>query len=143
MSIKRVQNGYSAFGECDIDDMCSSDYYRHHRLVADFVDGKPTANTRDVAKAIRPLLEGYYHRRFPRRIPRKLMFGQIIALAAQAQAGDPLAYLQPLLNEMGEVNDYAGQFHHDTNPGFETAPVVDAELLTFARRALTLIYQNG
>ncbi len=143
LSIKRVQQGYSAFASCDIDDVCSSDYYRHHRLVADYVDGKSTANTRDVAKAIRPLLEGYYHRRFPGKIPRKLMFGQIIALAAQAPAGDPLAYLKPMLKEMGEVNDYAGQFHHDTNAGFETVSVVDAELFGFARRALTLIYQNG
>lgn len=71
------------------------------------------------------------------------MFGQIIALAAQAKAGDPLAYLQPLLKEMGEVNDYAGQFHHDTNPGFETAPVVDGELISFAKGALRLIYENG
>jgi wobble nucleotide-excising tRNase len=143
ISIKRVQNSYSAFAPCDIDDVCSSDYYRHHRLVADYVDGKSTTNSRDVAKAIRPLLEGYYHRRFPGKIPRKLMFGQIIALAAQAQPGDPLAYLQPTLKEMGEVNDYAGQFHHDTNPGYETVPVVDGELLGFAKRALKLIYQNG
>lgn len=143
VTIKRVQNGYSAFGPCDIDDVCSSDYYRHHRLVADYVDGKSTANTRDVAKAIRLLLEGYYHRRFPGLIPRKLMFGQIIALAAKAQAGDPLAYLHPLIKELGEVNDYAGQFHHDTNSGYETVPVVDGELLGFARWALKLIYQNG
>lgn len=143
LTIKRVSQGYSAFAQCDIDDVCSSDYYRHHRLVADYVDGKSAANTRDAAKAIRPLLEGYYHRRFPRKIPRKLMFGQIIALAAQAPAGDPLAYLQPILKEMGEVNDYAGQFHHDTNPGFETVPVVDGELLGVAKRALKLIYQNG
>ena len=119
LTIRRVQQGYSAFAPCDIDDVCSSDYYRHHRLVADYVDGKSTANTRDIAKAIRPLLEGYYHRRFPGKIPRRLVFGQIIALAAQAQPGDPLAYLQPLLKELGEVNDYAGQFHHDTNPGYE------------------------
>jgi hypothetical protein len=44
---------------------------------------------------------------------------------------------------MGEVNDYAGQFHHDTNPGYETVPVVEAELFCFAKRALMLIYQNG
>jgi wobble nucleotide-excising tRNase len=143
VAIKRVQNGYSAFGLCDIDDVCSSDYYRHHRLVADYVDGKSTACTRDAAKAIRPLLEGYYHRRFPGRIPRKLMFGQIIALAAAAQAGDPLAYLQPVLKEMGELNDYAGQFQHDTNQGYETVPVVDGELLGFAKRTLKLLYQNG
>jgi wobble nucleotide-excising tRNase len=143
LSLKRVQNRYSAFAPCDIDDVCSSDYYRHHRLVADFVDGKSTTNSRDVAKAIRPLLEGYYHRRFPGKIPRKLMFGQVVALAAQAHPGDPLAYLQPTLKEMGEVNDYAGQFHHDTNPGDETVPVVDTELLGFAKRALKLVYQNG
>jgi wobble nucleotide-excising tRNase len=143
IAIKRVQRGYSAFGPCDIDDICSSDYYRHHRLVADYVDGKSTANIRDVAKAIRPLLEGYYHRRFPGRIPRKLLFGRIIDLAANTQAGDPLENLKPLLKEMGEINDYAGQLHHDTNAGYETVPVVDAELLGFARRALKLIYQNG
>ena len=143
IAITRVQHGYSAFGPCDIDDICSSDYYRHHRLVADYVDGKSTVNIRDVAKAIRPLLEGYYHRRFPGKIPRKLMFGQIIALAAQAQPGDPLVYLQPLLKELGEINDYAGQFQHDTNPGYETVPVVDGELLGSARQALNLIYQNG
>jgi wobble nucleotide-excising tRNase len=143
LTIKRVSQGYSAFAQCDIDDVCSSDYYRHHRLVADYVDGKSTANTRDVAKAIRPLLEGYYHRRFPGKIPRRLMFGQIITLAAQALAGDPLAYLQPVLKEMGEVNDYVGRFHHDTNQDSETVTVVDSEVLNFARRALTLIYQNG
>jgi wobble nucleotide-excising tRNase len=143
LTIKRVGQGYSAFAQCDIDDVCSSDYYRHHRLVADYVDGKSAANTRDIAKAIRPMLEGYYHRRFPGKIPRKLMFGQIIALAAQAPAGDPLAYLQPMLKEMGEVNDHAGQFHHDPSPGFETVPVVDGELLGFAKRGLKLIYQNG
>jgi len=143
IGIKRVQNGYSAFGACDIDDICSSDYYRHHRLVADYVDGKATASTRDVAKSLRPLLEGYYHRRFPGKIPRELTFGQIIGLAATAQPGDPLAYLHPLLTELGEVNDYACQFQHDTNAGYENVPVVDAELLGFAKRALNLIYQNG
>jgi wobble nucleotide-excising tRNase len=143
LTIKRVGNGYSAFAQCDIDDVCSSDYYRHHRLVADYVDGTSTANTRDVAKAIRPMLEGYYHRRFPGKIPRKLMFGQIIAHAAKAPAGDPLAYLQPMQKELDEVNDYARQFHHDTNPGFEGVPVVDGELIGFAMRALNLIYQAG
>ena len=143
LTIKRVQNGYSAISQCDIDDICSSDYYRHHRMVADYVDGKSTANIRDVAKAIRPLLEGYYHRRFPGKISRKLLFGQIIALALDPVTTGPLTNLRPLAKELGEINDYASQFHHDTNPASDTAPVVDAELLAFARRALNLIYQNG
>ncbi len=143
LTLKRIQNGYSAIGQCDIDDICSSDYYRHHRMVADYVDGKSTGNTRDVAKAIRPLLEGYYHRRFPGKIPRKLLFGQIIALVLNPVTTGPLANLRPLAKELGEINDYASQFHHDTNSGSDTVPVVDAELLAFSRRALALIYKNG
>jgi wobble nucleotide-excising tRNase len=144
LAIERVQNGYSAFGKCDIDDLCASDYYRHHRMVADYVDGKSTANKRDVAKAIRPLLEGYYHRRFPGSIPQSLMFGQVIALAVDPVTIGPLTNLRPLAKELGEVNDYAGQFHHDTNQlNADTTPVVDTELLHFARRALNLIYTNG
>lgn len=143
LEIKRVQNGYSAFGQCDIDDICSSDYYRHHRMVAYYVEGKSTASAREVAKAIRPLLEGYYHRRFPGRIPRRLTFGGIIALVVNPATMAPLAHLRPLAKELGEVNDYAGQFHHDTNQSADSAPVVDGEVLAFARRALNLIYRNG
>jgi wobble nucleotide-excising tRNase len=143
LTIKRVQDGYSAFGSCDIDDICASDYYRNHRLVADYVDGKGRASTRDVAKAIRPLLEGYYHRRFPGRIPKRRTFGQIIALAVDPTTTGPLTNLRPLAKELNAVNDYAGQFHHDTNPSCDTIPVVDGELLGFARLALDLIYQNG
>jgi hypothetical protein len=140
LSIIRVEDGYSAFACCDIDDICSSDYYRHHCLVCDYVDGKSTINARDVAKAIRPMLEGYYHRKFPRRIPRQMLFGQIIYEAKEAKPDNPLSNLKPILKELNEVNEYAGNFHHDTNPNFETTSINEAELLNYARRALTLIY---
>lgn len=138
--IGRVQGGYSAFTTCDLDDICSSDYYRHHRLVADYVDGKPTSNTRDVAKAIRPLMEGYYHRRFPGKLPKKVMFGKMIELVVAAHPSDALAFLKPILTELGEVNEYAKQFHHDAGDSF---PISDPELLQCAKKALDLIYRNG
>ena len=140
LRISRVQGNYSAFTECDLDDICASDYYRHHRMVADYVDGKSTATTREVAKAIRPLMEGYYHRRFPGKLPKKAMFGPMIQLAAAAQSPDPLAFLKPILAELGEVNEYAKQFHHD---GGDSLPISDPELLQFAKKALSLIYKNG
>jgi hypothetical protein len=71
------------------------------------------------------------------------LFGQIIALVVNPETTGPLIHLRPLAKELGEINDYASQFHHDTNPISDTAPVVDVELLAFARRALNLIYQNG
>ena len=71
------------------------------------------------------------------------MFGEIIYQVHNSLAGEPLAYLKPQLKEMDEVNNYARQFHHDTNSDFEQALIVDGELLAFAKRALALIYKNG
>ena len=141
-AVKRVADGYSAFDSIDIEEVCSSDYYHHYHLVTRFVEGRYSGDTHSVAKALRPLLEGYYHRRFPSRIPRRLMFGQIITMAQQATLPDPLSYLAPILGELAEINDYAGRFHHDASES-ESIQVVDAELLGFARRTLNVIHQNG
>jgi wobble nucleotide-excising tRNase len=143
VQLRRAQSGYSAFSECDIDDICCSPYYRHHSMVSDYVDGTSKADPRDVAKAIRPLIEGYYHRRFPGRIPRRLMFGQIISIVADPTTPTPLSHLRPIVPQLRKINEYAGQFHHDANENADSAPVVEAELLHYTRQALDLIYQNG
>jgi len=139
LEIIRVENDYSAFDDCDLDKLCESDYYRHHRMVAEYVNGNSPADIRDVAKAIRPLLEGYLHRRFPGHIPKNQMLGRIIAdHIAHATAG-PLLHLQQCVTELQEINEYVSQFHHDT----DSVSVVDAELLQYAHRALDMIYKNG
>jgi hypothetical protein len=144
LTINSVQNGYSAFGVCDIEGVCESPYYRHHRIVRDYLDGKSAANPRDVAKAIRPMLEGYLHRRFPGRIPRRALFGNIIHAAQHAQPPDPLANLTPsLIEELAKINEYVGPFHHDPKEGAEAAAPNETELRSFARRALNVIYVNG
>jgi hypothetical protein len=66
-----------------------------------------------------------------------------VALAIDQSTTGPLVNLRSLAQELLEVNDYAGQFHHDTNQSADTVQVVDTELLTFARRALALIHVNG
>lgn len=140
LCISRVAGGYSAFANCDLDKLCESDYYQHHRMVTDFVQGRSTVTNREVAKAIRPLMEGYYHRRFPGILPKKAMFGKVIDDVATAQPSDPLHHLQKILPELREVNEYAKQFHHD---GGDSLNISDSELLQYASKALDLIYRNG
>jgi len=143
MEIKRVQDGYSAFGPCDLDKTCESPYYRHHRIVSEYADGVSTVDMADVAKALRLLLEGYYHRRFPGLIPRNQMFGKIISDQIAVATSGPLAGLQPLLPELRDINEYASQFHHDTNQDADSVQINDAELSTYARKTLDIIYRNG
>lgn len=140
--IKRGAGDYSIFGTLDIDQECASSYVRHHRMVQSFVDGAYSGEAQNVAKAIRPMLEGYLHRRFPGLIDSSLLFGQIIQRSGEDPAS-PLYHLQRNVSEYNEVNSYAGDFHHDTNPSTDSVQVVDSELQSFARRALALIHQNG
>lgn len=141
--LSRTHRGYSAFAPCDIDDICASSYYRHHRLVAGFVDGSTAVNADEVAKAIRPLLEGYYHRRFPGIIPQGRMFGQIVLMVADPNVSGPLANLRPLVTELQKLNDIIKGFMHDDGEVDTSALPSDAELRTYAKRALDLIYANG
>lgn len=143
LGLSRTQGRYSVFAPCDIDDICASSYYRHHRLVAGFVDGHAGINALEVAKAIRPLLEGYYHRRFPGVIPQGLMFGQIIAMVADSSVTGPLTNLRPLVQELQKVNDFVKGFMHDDGEVDVSALPSDSELRTYAERALNLIYANG
>lgn len=134
---------YTNFALLDIDKECESNYFQHHRLLNEFASGKG-CDARSVAKAIRPMLEGYLHRRFPFLIPNSLLFGQVVALIRDANASSPLCHAAGLVTGLNEINDYAGQFHHDTNPGGAESIVVTAsELKTFVNRALAVVHSGA
>ncbi len=132
---------YTTFAALDVDKECESAYFRHHRLLNDFIAGSPS-DPRSVAKAVRPMLEGYLHRRFPGLLPKSLMFGQIVALIRGAASPSPLHHAHNLVPELNEVNEYVGQFHHDTNPGADTIAVVASELKTYVERALAIAHSG-
>lgn len=53
----------------------------------------------------------------------------------------PLVHAKNLVGELNEINEYVGQFHHDTNPGgANTVPVVTSELQTFVARAMHVFH---
>lgn len=139
LRLKAVTNRYSDFGNIDIDEECESAYFKSHRLLEEYMAGN-VQNSMDIAKTIRPMLEGYLHRRFPRRITPGLLFGQIVTQIINAQHPSPLVHAQNITNELNEINSYAGQFHHDTNPGADQVQVVDSELLSFVERAIKVVH---
>jgi wobble nucleotide-excising tRNase len=140
--LRHAANSYTDFHKLDVDKECQSPYFHHHGLLVDFV-GNGNGEPRQVAKAIRPLLEGYLHRRFPGLIPADLMFGQVVGFIAAAVSPSPVCHAQSLVSELNDINTYAGQFHHDTNPGnADTVQIVPTELHTFATRALNMIHKG-
>lgn len=137
-----VSYGYTDFGSFDVDKECESRYTRCYRLLSNFLSGQG-GDPREVAQAIRVMLEGYLHRRFPGLLGTDLMFGQIVAVIRDAVSPSPLCHAQNLVDELNEINDYAGQFHHDTNTGADTVVITAAELKTYVNRALTVVHKGA
>ncbi len=136
-------DNYTDFAALDVDKVCESDYFQHHRLLNEFSAGENT-DARAVAKAIRPMLEGYLHRRFPGLVPKSLMFGHVVVHIRNVQSGNPLSHAQNLLTTLNDINEYAGQFHHDTNPGgAETVAVIASELKIYVDKSLALVHKGA
>ncbi|MFY9268147.1 MAG: AAA family ATPase [Candidatus Manganitrophaceae bacterium] len=134
-------HNYTDFTSLDIDKECESPYSQHHRLLNEFAAGNG-GDPKSVAKAIRPMLEGYLHRRFPGLLPKDVMFGQVVVLIRDSVAPSPLCHAKNLVDELNEINDYAGQFHHVANPDSDAAVVTSAELKTFVDRALGVVHRG-
>ena len=142
LGLHYAAKGYTNFDKLDVDKECQSPYFHHHNILVDYVNNG-SGDHRQIAKAIRPLLEGYLHRRFPGLIPTSLMFGQVVDHIDNAPAGSPIAHAQCLVKELREINTYAGQFHHDTNPGnADTMHITPTELTTFSNRSLVVIHKG-
>ena len=136
---KTVANRYSDFDAIEVDRECESAYFKCHRVLGEYLDGAAQSNM-EVARSIRPMLEGYLHRRFPGLLNRGLLFGQVIDAISNAQHSSPLAHAQNITNELNEINGYAGQFHHDTNPAADQVQIIDGELRQFVERALNVVH---
>jgi wobble nucleotide-excising tRNase len=141
LQLAHAANNYSDFKVFDVDKECESAYSRHHRLLNEYTEGKGP-DSRMVAKSIRPMLEGYLHRRFLGLVPKSFMFGQVVVLIRDAVAPSPLCHAKDIVAELNEINNYAGQFHHD-NPNADTAVVVAAELKTYVERSLHLVHSGA
>lgn len=139
IKVVHTQGQFSGLMTLDLDVECESPYYKNHRLVSGYINGQQF-NEKDVAIAIRPLLEGYLHRRFPGHISPGKLFGDIVQLISTAPTGSPLHNALPITNELNEINSFAGKFHHDTNPNAANESVSSGELASYCRRALNILY---
>ncbi len=139
IKFKAVANHYSDFDDIDVDRECESSYFKCHRVLGQYLAGRAPSSM-EVARSIRPMLEGYLHRRFPGLINGGSLFGAVVNSISSAQRPSPLVHAQNITNELNEINSYAGQFHHDTNPAVDQVQVVDGELRGFVERAVKVVH---
>ena len=121
----------TALTEWDIQESVKESHLRNVEALQRYLEGDDS-NAEDVAKKVRPTLEGHCRAVCPGQFGNKAL-GEIIE---QIRAEGETHPLHGLLEELDEINMYARQFHHA--PG-EVAPDVIltvGELKNYCQRTL-------
>ena len=116
----------------------SQDALTEHDLafkkLKDYLKG-PAVNSRSVAEAIRPFLEGFLRVVYPDHFPPGTLLGSFINTCNEALRRGDSILPRSRVQELDDIKEYANRFHHD-NPNWQTAEVNDGELVAYTRRAL-------
>ena len=97
----------------DVNRDCVTEYDRQHEMLREYLRSN-SSNLREVARAIRPLLEAFTRVAYPEHFPPGSLLGTFRYLCEQ-RTGTP----QEILNrrdteEPRDLVEYANEFHHET-----------------------------
>ncbi len=128
----------SSIGTWNVSDDSVTEYDRRHERLREYLASNKGV-LREVAEAIRPVLEGYLRITCAADFPPGTLLGPFRNTArARAAAGNPILSASKL-TELESLTEYANRFHHDTNPAWDTEHINDGELRGFVSQTLTFV----
>lgn len=95
---------------------------------------------RDIARCIRPVLEGIFRIKFFREIQRTEWLGDIIGKIRNSSPPSIFDNYKSFVPELSEINDYSKDYHHSNPYNFET-PINDQELRNYVARTIELLHK--
>ncbi len=121
----------------DVSNDTVTEHDRNHSLLRSYLQNGPRGNSRDIAKAIRPILEAFLRVAYPAHFPpRPGAMGRFIRLCWE-RLGTPAEILSPSdTQQLDDLVEYASQFHHTPDNRREDVAPNDCELRGFVDRAL-------
>ncbi|NHB09267.1 AAA family ATPase [Burkholderia cepacia] len=126
----------STFAPWDVRQDCITEHDRRHELVSGYLQVADPAVERQVAAALRPILEAFARVAYPATFQPGGLLGPFIGICEQ-RVNTPAQILgQADIAELRALLDYANLFHHDSNPAWATQAINDQALVNFAQRTL-------
>ena len=126
----------SELSEWNVRNDSISEHDKNHELVASYLRAADSAKEREVAAALRPIMEAFVRVAFPQHFPPGTMLGGFHNRCQQRIGAEGEILSTVDTTELRELLDYANRFHHEPNPVWETEIISDAELADFAERTL-------
>jgi wobble nucleotide-excising tRNase len=135
LQVARAGTG-STLAAWDVDADSETEHDLRHALLRSYAASAGVNDQREVARAIRPVLESYLRVACPEHFPASTLLGPFRNLCNQRVGTANEILSRSDIDELEDLTEYANNFHHDTNPAWETAVINDAELRGFVDRAL-------
>lgn len=126
----------STFAAWDVRQDCITEHDRRHELVTGYLQAADPAIERQVATALRPILEAFARVAYPTTFQPGGLLGPFIGICEQRVNTGGQILRQDDIAELRALLDYANLFHHDSNPAWATQAINDQALVNFARRTL-------
>lgn len=141
LEITRSENT-SIIKEFSLSEKTQSDQIKQIKKMESYCNGN-SADLVDIARQIRPYLEGFLRRLFPKNFSGNQWLGDFIRIIRE-NADHPL-HKDHILRELTDLNDFASRFHHDLCERVLTENVEDNVLRPFVERTLafnSFIFQD-
>jgi wobble nucleotide-excising tRNase len=135
LQLARVGEENTTIVEWDIDKAVQARYRADLETLQQFYS-LAEGEQRDIIQKIRPVLEGYCRNLYPTQFGEQDMMGVIIGKIRDAGATHPL---QPIVEDLDELNIYCRRYHHAENPNAATEPIDESELTAYVGRTLKLV----
>jgi wobble nucleotide-excising tRNase len=137
LAVVRDANG-STVANWNVNDDCLTEYDRQHTRLREYARAN-TGNSRQVAQDIRHVLEGFLRRACTEHFLPGEVLGDFRRRIRHRRPTDPEVLPAATVVELDAISEYANRFHHDTNPGWETEAINDAELRGWIVRTLQFV----
>ena len=136
VSLEIAQKGdESTIREWNVSEDAITEHDHRHILLKEYA-ATQSGNMTEVAKAIRPHLEGYLRVACPGNFPPGKMLGPFIEECRRKLGNHDEVLDQPTTQELQELKDYGNPFLHDSNQPWKTVHINATELLSFVKRTL-------
>ncbi len=124
-------------GVCDIKAETQSTYLKDYSVLLAFYRDRE-GRALDVARSIRPFIEGLFRAHFPGHFQPNEWLGNFIAKIRAASDTDGLSHAKADLTEIEAINDYSKKYHHEQSRNADSEPLSEDELHGFVKRTLRL-----
>lgn len=139
IKIGRASQG-SSLEAWNVSQECVTEYDRRHELVRRYVASDPGIDPREVATALRPMLEAFLRVVAPEQCVPGTLLGEFINKCRPHVGRTNEIFSAAGLSELVELKDYGNLFHHDTNEAWRSVSINETELLQFCQRTLAFTH---